>query len=834
MKLRAKKCRKKRRQESRNRPRHRGLKYWAALSAMSALMACAPIASKPAAFAAAQKIRGASEVSYWLAQSQIQAQPVRHFDIPPGTMETVLAAFQNLTGWSVQVPNDAMRSLASPGVSGNYTAEQALKQLLANTGITYRFTAAETVMLELSGLAASVEVMGRASPSSPKYTEPLRDTPQTITIIPKAVIEEQGATTLRDVLRHVPGLTITAGEGGAPAGDNLTLRGFSARNDIFVDGVRDLSPQSRDPFNLEQVEVIKGPGSAYTGRGSAGGSINLVSKSPGTDPFFGGTLNFGTDRTKRLTTDVNLPLKKLNLGERTAFRLNFLAHESGVAGRDVVENQRWGIAPSLAFGTGTTTRLILSYAKLKQENIPDYGIPWVTATHNVLADFRDQPAPVLRDSFYGMKSRDFEKIGSDNATVRFERDFSDTFTLRNQLRYSRATRNSVTTAPRFASNDSLVINRNGPSWITEDKVWDNQTDLRARFSTSGIQHSLVTGAALTRENNIRQARTVTGTPTTTLFDPNPDQPFTGAITLNPIIGDITGNSQALYLFDTAKLGEKFELNGGLRWDRFDVNGVNTANAPVTRVDKMLSWRAGAVFKPQPQGSIYASYSTSLSPSLEGLSYGTANTAIEPEKTYNLEAGSKWDLFRERLSLSGAIFRVEKTNARTPGLLPDDPPQVLQGRQRVQGVELGVSGSITRELRVFGAYTLLDTRVVKSNTPAEMGKRIQNAPRNSFNLWTTYQYKNLTLGGGARFVGRRFGNNTNTRQVESHWTLDALASYPITRHIDLRLNLYNLTDEYYFDRLGGGHLIPGPARSANVSLGFRFSTEAVSSQPSSFG
>jgi catecholate siderophore receptor len=294
------------------------------------------------------------------------------------------------------------------------------------------------------------------------------------------------------------------------------------------------------------------------------------------------------------------------------------------------------------------------------------------------------------------------------------------------------------------------------------------------------------------------------------------------ITLNPNIGDITGISVTGYAFDTARLGKKFELNGGLRWDRFDIEGVSTAPAPVARLDKMLSWRAGIVFKPAEEGSLYVSYGTSFSPSLEGLSYNTANTAIEPEKTYNFEIGSKWDLLRERLSVNAAVFRVEKTNARTPGILPDDPPQVLQGKQRVDGIELGASGGITRAWRVFGGYTFLDSEIVKSNTAAEVGREIQNAPRHSFSIWSTYQFpRRITLGGGPRFVGRRFGNNANTRQVNAYWLIDAMASFPVSKHIDLRLNLYNLTDEYYFDRLGGGHLIPGAGRSVMISTGFRF-------------
>jgi catecholate siderophore receptor len=522
-----------------------------------------------------------------------------------------------------------------------------------------------------------------------------------------------------------------------------------------------------------------------------------------------------------MTADINLPLEQIGLGKRTAFRLNLLVHDSDVAGRDVIKNQRWGIAPSLAFGLGSTQRFTLSYYKLKQDNISDYGIPWVPATHNILKEFRDKPAPVPRETFYGFKDRDKEHLNSDLATIKFERDFGDAMTLRNQLRYGKSTRDSIATPPRFASNDSTVINREMRSWVTKDEIWDNQTDIRSNFLTGEIRHTLVGGIALTNEQNIRHTRTAPNSPTT-LLHPNPLDIYTGTFTLSPIVGDVTGKSLAAYAFDTAKFGQKFELNGGLRYDYFDVDGISTTNTEVSRIDRMVSWRAGAVFHPMRHGSIYAAYGTSLNPSLEGLSYGTANTAIEPEKTYTFEIGSKWDLFKERLSLSGADFRVDKTNARTPGALPDDPPQVLQGTQRVKGVELGVSGNLTRAWNVFASYTLLDSEIAKSNTIAEVGKALQNTPRNSGSIWTTYQFPfKLNTGGGVRFVDKRFGNNTNTRQVDGYWTLDAMASYLFSEHLDLRLNLFNLNDAFYFDRLGGGHLIPGAGRSVNLSLGFRF-------------
>ena len=792
------------------RARRRGPKYWiVAIGTLGMLVAYCPRNSH-------QIVLGRARLNDEAATTQVQRQLT--FEIPSGTLESVLIAFQKISGIEVIIPDDAMRSISSPGVKGRFSLDQALREILRDTGISYRFTDRRTVVLEIHAQAEQVEVRddARLILSSPKYTQPLVDTPQTVTVISKEVIEEQGATTLRDVLKNVPGLTITAGEGGNPAGDNLTLRGFSARNDIFVDGVRDISPQARDPFNLEQVDVVKGPGSVYTGRGSTGGSINLLNKTPGLKRAFSGTLDFGTDRTRRATADVNLPI-----GDSIGFRLNLLGHHSGVAGRDVVEFDRWGVAPSLTFGLGKPTRFTASYYKLKQNNISDYGIPWVPVTNNVLVEFRDRPAPVPRNTFYGLRNRDFENLNSDLVTLKFEHDFNDALSLRNQLRFANSSRDSIATPPRFANNNSTAINREMRSWQTEDKIWDNQTDLVARFNTGKVEHALVAGADFTRESNVRHTRTAPNM-LTTLFNPNPDDVYTGVITESPIVGDVTANSQAVYVFDTAKVGQKWELNGGLRWDRFDADGITTTGTPVSRVDRMLSVRAGAVFKPLPQGSIYASYGTSLNPSLEGLSYNTANTVIDPEKTYTLEAGSKWDFFGGRMLLSGAIFRVEKQNARTPGVSPGDPPQVLQGKQRVDGVELSVEGNITRAWQVLAGYTFLDSQTVDSNVPAEIGKELVNTPPNSFNVWSTYRLPSgLHFGGGARFVDRRFGNTINTRFVDAYWTFDAMASYPLTSHIDLKLNLYNLTDKYYFDRIGGGHIVPGPGRAAMISTSFRF-------------
>jgi catecholate siderophore receptor len=803
----------------------RGTRHWIiAMGAMGAIVAFTMGNSRQMMVAYAQENNGVLEV----VRATDEGADVYRFDIPPGVLKTVLESFEKTTGIKVDAENKDVLDVASPGVSGMLTSEQALQKILAGTGVSYTFKGTRSVALELRAEAAVVTIEQSEAKiiSSPKYTEPLRDIPQTISVIPKEVIEQQGAATLRDVLNNVPGITITAGEGGAPAGDNLTIRGFSARNDIYVDGVRDLGPQSRDPFNVEQVEVVKGPSSSFTGRGSTGGTINLVSKLPNLKRSFGGDLTVGTSGTLRGTADVNLPIN-----DSIAFRMNAMANNSEYPGREAVQNRRWGLAPAISFGLGTKTRYSLSYFYLRQNNISDYGIPWVPVTNTALAAFRDRPAPVPRETFYGFLDRDKEKLRSDLATFRLERDINDKITLRNQLRYGYSRRDSVATPPRFAANNSTVINRELRSWITNDDIWDNQTDLNANFKTGPIGHAVVFGASLSYEKNTRVLRSAPNA-STTLLNPNPNDVYTGVIATSPFVGDVTGNSYAAYLFDTIKFSKQWEFVGGLRWDYFGVDGVSAATTgltPVRRIDRIFSGRAALIFHPVEYGSIYGSFGTSANPSLEGLSYSTANTAIGPEKTYNYELGTKWGLFRSRLLLTGAIFRVDKTNARTPGIDPSDPPQILDGQQRVDGIELSATGNITRNWQVFAGYTLLDSEVLNSNAFTlvnnipifEQGKELINTPRNSFNLWTTYRYGKFFFGGGPRFVDKRFGNNINTRFVDSYWLVDAMASYEVTKNFTLRLNMNNLTDEYYIDRIGGGHIVPGAGRLVTVSTGFRF-------------
>lgn len=666
-------------------------------------------------------------------------------------------------------------------------------------------------------------------PSSPRYTQPLVDTPQTITVVPETVIKDREATTLRDVLRNVSGISMQAGEGGTPVGDQLSVRGFGARTDIFVDNVRDIGGYTRDPFNFEQVEVVKGPSSSYSGRGSTGGSINLATKRPGRDAFTTADITLGTDAFSRLTLDANTPLETVG---NAAFRVNLMRQENEVAGRDVVENERWGVAPSMTFGLGSPTQVTFSLFHMVQDNIPDYGIPWVPESDTgPLAGLSNQPAPVDYSNFYGLKARDFEDVTTTMATALIEHRFNDVAQLRNTTRWGETDRDSIVTAPRFDDIDTSTDITRG-DWKgrdQEDSIVTNVTDLILDLKTGAVEHTIVTGFELTREEEKRYTIDATGpdSPTTDLYNPNPDDPYLENIQRTGALASTDADTVAAYLADTIKLNEQWELNGGLRWERYAVDYQADDGTLLDRTDTMTSYRAGVVYKPVREGSIYMGYGTSFNPAAEGLTLSSsptngANADVAPEESRTLELGTKWELLQRRLFVNAAVFRTEKTNARTQD--PDDPNDtiVLDGEQHVDGLELGAAGSLTEAWQIFAGYTFLDSEIDESNDPDEIGNELSNTPEHSFSLWTTYDINPaLQVGAGAQYVGERYNNNANLRQAPDYWVYDAMASYRVHKNVSVRLNVQNLTDEKYIDYVGGGHFIPGVGRTVLLGTSINF-------------
>lgn len=705
-----------------------------------------------------------------------------------------------------------------------------------------------------------VDVVGqtpRHEPASPAFVAPLVDTPRAVTVIPRAIIEQTGATSLQDLLRNSPGITLGAGEGGQPLADRPFIRGQSSGNNVFMDGIRDAGGQQREVFNLEQVEVLKGPDSAYSGRGSGGGSINLSSKAAGLTDFTRLGLGVGTDGYQRHTIDLNRAV-----GDSAGVRLNLMLAEGDTPGRQAVDYSKWGVGLAGAVGLGTATTVRASYYHLDSDQLPDYGLPLFTKT-----GVRDTDSGVLDvpyDSFYGLTARDYLTNTVDTFTLETEHRISSTLTLRNVSRYAETLNDYVVTNPgdggRIDTGGVALIG--GVYWMKRGTKsrWNpaetlaNVTDLFGTTTLGGMKHSFDVGMELSREDNTNASSTVTttngsaclapltGLDCTPLYAPNPDDVWEGTIVRNTAVSN-RSESVGLYAFDSIELSARWLLNLGLRHDRYSVDGESLPRGATVPVHEEGEWnftnyQLGLVYKPTANTSVYASWSTSSTPptvsagdqnSSGGTGSGNLSTELlDPEESTSVELGAKASLFREQLLLSAALFRTVRRNAQIqiePGIYAQ------AGEAEVQGLELSVSGNITAAWQVFGGYSWMDSELTKgAYDNANVGDPLANTPEHSFSLFTTYRLMPvLSVGGGVYYVSDSFGGNQggagggSNRIYAPAWTrVDLFAAYDINERASLQLNIQNVGDEAYILRTNGVHHADvGPGRSATLALNLRF-------------
>jgi catecholate siderophore receptor len=690
--------------------------------------------------------------------------------------------------------------------------------------------------------------------SSPKFTQPLVDTPQTITVIKKEVLQQQVATTLAEALRNTPGITMQLGENGnTTTGDSIFMRGFDTTNSIFVDGIRDLGNISRDVFNVEQVEVIKGPSGSDNGRGASSGYVNLVSKTATREAFNNGTLTVGTSSRVRATADLNRPL---DLGiPGSALRLNVVAQDYGTPGRDEVKSKRFGFAPSLVLGLGTPTRTTFNYLYVDQKNVPDGGV----STFG-LPDWRpgagmQSGAAVDSKNFYG-STDDFNDVTLHMFTARIEHDLSSGTTLRNTTRLGHTEQDFVLTGVNAVTSTTgtdpatWTVARNRQGRHQTNEILTNQTNLSTEFKTGGIGHSLSTGFEFIYERQNQQNRVVSGTQApANLYHPSTGDVFqplvdNGAYTKGSTL------SAAVYAFDTLKFSEQWLVNGGLRWEKFHTEtnsaALNSAtpavlvqNSPLGLTDNLLSWKVGALFKPTPDGSIYLTVSNAYQPpgganfSLNALSTNQASPSTDPQEGSNIELGTKWDLFGGKLSATAAIYRSENKNE----LVSDGaavPTFSQVGKRRVDGVELGMVGQVTPALNLSAGVAYMDPKILRgvpAGASANNGGVIVYSPKVTFSSWASYKaLDKLTVGGGVRYVDTvaRSSNLTpsatpNLINTESYTVADAMVAYDLSKNVTLQLNVNNLFDKDYVASVnnGGSRYKPGEARNALLSANFKY-------------
>lgn len=703
--------------------------------------------------------------------------------------------------------------------------------------------------------------------SSPKFTQPILDTTQTISVISKELIQQQGATTLTEALRNSPGVgTFYAGENGSTStGDAIYMRGFDTSGSIFVDGVRDLGTISRDVFNIEQIEVTKGPDGTEYGRTAPTGAINMVSKQPQLGNSISGSVSYGSADQKRSTADWNQAI-----GTNAAFRLNVMGQNSGVPGRNDVENNRWGVAPSLAFGLGTPTRVYLDFLHIKQNNIPDggvstIGLPGYSSPDPSRPFFADAPK-VDPDNFYGT-SQDHDRDQQDMFTAIIEHDFSDNLALHDTLRWGRTRQDYLLTSfmataanlltPNPADPSTWTVARSNPNFKHQNnRIATNQTNFTANFETGAVTHNLSAGIELTQEKATAlgiAALNGSTWPAANLYDPDanvdgllygPNGTYTSGQT----------NTEAAYLFDTMKFGEQWQINAGARLDHYSTDFTSTvicggkstpacgtlpAGSVVPGFDSRVSgnlpnYKLGVLYKPAANGSIYVNFAMSQEPpggntlAFSSSANSLDNPDLQPQKAHTAEIGTKWDLLDDRLLLTGALYRTTVTNQLVQD--PTNPTQYDQiGKQRVQGIEINAVGKLTDNWSLSTGYTIMNTKVVNGSSVTTDGSSVlAYTPKSAFTAWTTYRLPfNLILGGGARYSGElQRGTDSaigTPAYTQDYWVFDAMASYPVNKHFDLQLNLYNLFNKDYVAAINksGYRYIPGIARSAMLTANFRF-------------
>jgi catecholate siderophore receptor len=667
------------------------------------------------------------------------------------------------------------------------------------------------------------------SSGATKSSAPLRDVPQTVNVIPKQLMTDQGARSMQDVLRNVPGISMSSGDGQR---DQVTIRGFSAIADQFIDGVRDDSLYFRDLSNIERVEVLKGPAAVLYGRGSSGGLINRVTKKPARKSF--GELSFtaGSNRLQRMTVDANA-----GLGEGAALRVTG-AYEDSNTFRDQGFLERSSIAPSISVDLASATKLLVQGNYSKDRRITDFGIP----------SFNGRPVDVPRETYYGSgnAARDdytATEVSSLNAIL--DHRFSETFSVRNIARYYTYDLDRNNTLPGGTVDAATqTIGRNRGNIHRQEDGYFNQTDFTLKADWGSIKQEILFGAEVGKQNKFQQFANQANIDRVSIFNPGGVvAPPISAATLNgaaAIPANSTFDVLGVYVQDQIAFTPQVKALVGVRYDTFEQNTEFARTlAPLAREDKTWSPRAGVVWQPNDVTSFYVSYSKSFQPSGESFALAANNAQNKPEKTENNEIGTKLDLFDGRFSVTASLFNLERSEIKTTD--PANPTVLINvGKQRTRGLELTANGRLSFGIELAAGYAFLDGLIVESNstqaapqvanlqTPAQQirlqGNRPSLTPKHSGFIWATVPLRaGFSAGGGLNYSADRFASPSNAVVLPGFVTAD-LAAYYRSKKFDVALNLKNATNKKYIAAGHGGNdnlLLPGAPRELQMTVAIKF-------------
>lgn len=696
--------------------------------------------------------------------------------------------------------------------------------------------------------------------ASPKFSEPLLSTPRSVTVLTKEVLEDKGATSLREAIRTTAGLTLGTGEGGNAFGDRFFIRGFDARNDVFIDGIRDPAVSIRENFFTEQIEILRGPASSFAGRGTAGGALNIVTKQAGDRNFYTAESTLGTDGTKRFTFDINQVISPT-----FSFRAGGMWQNADIAERNFIFDDRWGGFVAAKWTPNDSFKVTANYVHVDLNALPDFGVPYYRPSTATTAGGPFTVFGVPRGTFYGFVNRDFQKTTQDFGTIAAEYYINDWVTLNSKFRAERSILDYIGTlaeSPVITNPNRLLwtVSANPQSRYQTTDVLANQTDLTTKFMTGPVHNTVVTGVEISRERVSRD--TYTGLTSEALpggFSGtgslagvniyNPTNNFLPFSTKPQLAGQptvIPVDTKSAYVIETANYKDFVILNGGIRYDDYDVSATNFQGTNSVH-SGLVNYNAGIVVKPLPYASVYAAYATSSNPvgaELDGRTAqygglspflpGNPNQVFGPEHNKAAEVGTKWELFDKRLLATAALFWTEKDNARETATVGGVPTTTVAGAAyRVQGIDIELAGKITDKWSVFGGVVLMESKVLKSMVaPADpllystnVGLPLANIAHQSFNLLSKYYVTDrIEVGAQATYLSKIYGGtflaaNQGT-SIPDHWRFDAFVEGKIDAHWTVKVAVYNIFNELYYDSLyqsATPFVAVAPGRSGTVSL-----------------
>jgi catecholate siderophore receptor len=793
-------------------------------------------------------------------------------DATPGRKVTVgcLIAVASISAAEAQAPLAPVTVEAPVAKKKPAATKPTAEQLRVRTAL--RRAAREKAAAQAAAAAAAASAAPQAAdrdpyadPAAPykadrlagqKFTQPILNTPKSVTVLTKEILDDKDATSLKEVARTTAGVTIGTGEGGNAFGDRFFIRGFDARNDVFVDGIRDPAVSVRENFFTEQIEILKGPSSTIDGRGTTGGALNIITKQAGDKSFYNADTTIAGDGTRRVTMDVNQMISPT-----LSVRLDGMWQNANIAERNDTYDDRGGGLAAVKWKPNDSFTVTANYVHTNLWSLPDFGVPY----NNLLG------APVTslgvpRDTFYGFDNRDFQKVQQAFGTINSEYVVNDFITLSNKIRDERSILNYVGTIPEQSTScngaATSLAGTNPANWTVclnplsryqVTTVQADQTAATIKFDTGPVKNTVVTGVEVSHEKV--SIDTYSGLSSeaigpgafngsgsygpVSVLDPPNDLPFGSSPHLAGTPTIIPVNTQSGYVLETANYRDWLLLNAGVRFDQYNI-AAKKSGAEISAQSGMWNYNLGAVYKPIPITSLYWAYGTSSEPvgsELDGTSvnYGGFSPTsplpqiYSPVESVAQEVGNKWELFDRHLLATAALFRTDVSNARELVGSSTTGTITAGAKYHVQGIDLGAEGNITDKWSVYTGLVLMKTRVDHSAVATNVGLPLANIAAHSFNILTKYKLPyDLEIGGQATYRSQIYGGTLLAANqgtvLPDYWRFDAFLEGYVHKNWEWKLFANNIFNKLYYDgfyQSAAPFVLVAPGRVLGAELTARF-------------